>query len=318
MIAVVICAYTLERWDLLARAVASVRRQETPHEIVLVIDHNDELLRRATAQWPDATVVANRGAQGLSDARNTGVAATTADLIAFLDDDAEAQPGWLEQLVAPFDTPRVGLVGGRVLPEWSAGKPAWFPDEFGWVVGCSYTGQPTEPVAIRNPIGASMAVRRAVFAEVGLFHNGVGRVGKNTAGCEETELGIRARSAGWITMSAPASTIRHYVPPERHSFRYFARRCLSEGGAKAMVATLAGPSDALESERAYVSRALPRGVVAHLRGKRASRLRGTLAIVIGLGLTSAGYAWGRLRGPRLDSLEPAPRLESVLSADSVA
>jgi len=311
-ISVVICAYTLERWELLTRAVESVVAEDVADQLIVVIDHNDELLERSLATWPDASVIANAGDRGLSDARNTGVEIARSELIAFLDDDAAGEPGWLTNLCNPFNDESVGLTAGRVLPEWAEGQPTWFPDEFMWVVGCSYAGQPTIPIVIRNPIGASMAVRRAVFAEVGLFHAGVGRVGRNTGGCEETELAIRARRAGWTTYSAPSSVVRHHVPPERHEFRYFARRCWSEGRAKAMVATLAGGSDALEAERSYVTKALPGGVAQHLIGNRSSRVRGTLAIATGLGVTAAGYLSARVRGLRLDDLPTAPALGSVV------
>lgn len=313
---VIICAYTLDRWDLLARAVESVLAQNIADQVILVVDHNDELLARAVATWPQVHVVANTGDNGLSDARNTGVGVARTELIAFLDDDAVAESGWLANLCAPFGDDTVGLTAGRVLPEWADGQPTWFPDEFLWVVGCSYTGQPTEPTVIRNPIGASMAVRRAVFADVGLFHAGVGRVGRNTAGCEETELAIRARRAGWTTNSAPSSVVRHHVPPERHKFSYFVRRCWSEGKAKAMVTTLAGASDALEAERSYITHALPAGVGQHLLGRRQSRIRGTLAIAVGLVITALGYSKAQLGGLRLDELPSAPQLGSPARGDA--
>src|SRR3954464_10645585 len=81
--AVVICTYTLDRWDDLAAAVESMRAQTTaPADIVVVIDHNDELHRRAAAAWPDLRVIANHGPQGLSGARNTGAEAATAEIVA--------------------------------------------------------------------------------------------------------------------------------------------------------------------------------------------------------------------------------------------
>ena len=69
---VVICAYTEKRWDQLVAAVESVQAQDEPvGQIVLVIDHHDELLRKASERWPKLTVVANSGPQGLAGARNT-------------------------------------------------------------------------------------------------------------------------------------------------------------------------------------------------------------------------------------------------------
>ena len=165
---VVICAYTLDRWDDLLGAVASARGQEpAPREVVLVIDHNDALLQRAQAEVVGARVIANTGARGLSGARNTGVEAASGEIVAFLDDDAAAEPGWLSALVAPFADPHVVGTGGGAIPIWSVPRPAWFPDEFGWVVGCSYRGMPVVQAAVRNPIGCNMAFRRAALVEAG-------------------------------------------------------------------------------------------------------------------------------------------------------
>ena len=95
---VVVCAYTERRWESLLRAVESLRSQRrVPEQCVVVIDHNEQLLRRARFSLPDdVEVVASDEPQGLSGARNTGVRAATGDVVAFLDDDAEAEPGWLE------------------------------------------------------------------------------------------------------------------------------------------------------------------------------------------------------------------------------
>jgi len=74
-ISVLICAYTLDRLDVLSQAIESVRAQSVPaHEIVLVIDHCPELLAEAERHWPGVKLVENREEQGLSGARNSGVA----------------------------------------------------------------------------------------------------------------------------------------------------------------------------------------------------------------------------------------------------
>ena len=102
-VSVVICAYTMDRWDALAAAVGSCFDQtHKPSDVVVVIDYNEDLLQRATQEFTGAVVVANRFEKGLSAARNTGIAASRGDVIAFLDDDAFAEPEWLEQLIAPF------------------------------------------------------------------------------------------------------------------------------------------------------------------------------------------------------------------------
>jgi hypothetical protein len=112
-VSAVVCAYTEERWDDLQAALTSLRTQTTPPgEVVVVVDHNDALLDRVRHAAPDVVAVANAERQGLSGARNTGVAAARGALLAFLDDDAVAEPDWLEHLVAAYRDPAVIAVGG--------------------------------------------------------------------------------------------------------------------------------------------------------------------------------------------------------------
>ncbi len=305
---VVVCAYTLDRWDVMCEAIAAVEREQ-PDQIVVVIDHNPDLLELSRARWPHHDVVANSGVQGLSGARNTGVEHARSEVVAFLDDDAVPRVGWLAGLLGPFDDPIVGLTGGRVEPRWVDDPPTWFPDEFLWVIGCSYRGLPTATGPVRNPIGASMAIRATVFDIVGDFVDGVGRIGGHLLGCEETELAIRARRAGYDIVYEPSSVVDHQASPERGTTRYFARRCYAEGLSKAMVSDLAGSSDGLSSERAYVSRVLPSGVASGVwstirRTGRPGGLARAAVIVFGLVVTSVGFARGSVTR-RLRRLAPA-------------
>lgn len=312
---VVICAYTEARWDELRAAVESLRHQTcAPREILLVIDHNDQLLRRARAGIPDAIALENQEARGLSGARNTGVRAAHSAFIAFLDDDAVADPEWLAQLMDACADPRTLGCGGLVEPDWRAGKPAWFPDEFGWVVGCSYTGLPLQRNAVRNMIGASMLIRREVFDTIGGFRAEVGRVGKHPVGCEETELCLRALRhwPGRMFVYEPAARIHHLVPGDRGRWSYFRDRCFYEGRSKALVAQLAGARDGLSSERSYTLRTLPTGVarnsVETLTRRDPWGLARAAAIIAGLAITTAGYASGVLLAAlarREDASRPA-------------
>src|SRR5437763_462926 len=98
-VSVIICAYTEERWYDLVAAVESIQQQTTPPcEIIVVIDHNTPLLERVQMHLPGVCVIENGEVQGLSGARNSGIAVARGALIAFLDDDAVAEPDWLEWL----------------------------------------------------------------------------------------------------------------------------------------------------------------------------------------------------------------------------
>jgi hypothetical protein len=252
----------------------------------------------------------------LSGARNTGVTEAAGDLIAFLDDDARAREGWLESLEDAFENDlSIGGVGGRVEPDWEVTPPGWLPPEFWWVVGCSYVGLPLTACEVRNPIGANMAFSRAVFEKVGGFREEIGRIGTIPLGCEETELSIRAGVAGFAVRYVPDAIVDHWIPPERATPRYFVRRCYAEGLSKAVVSSIAGRADGLQSERKYVSRTLPSAVLAAARriatGPRRGDSVGRVAALVG-GVVAAGA--GYVRGTagyrrRRDPLGPAPALQ---------
>jgi glucosyl-dolichyl phosphate glucuronosyltransferase len=316
---VVICTYTPARWDELCLAVGSVRRQSlAAREVIVVVDHHDDLYERVVAELPVDGALTNRYRRGLSGARNTGLEAASGDVVAFLDDDATADQDWLLHLLAPYAQPDVIGVGGLVVPRWSTAPPAWFPAEFGWVVGCSYEGLPVQLAAVRNPIGANMSFRRRPLAAAGGFATTVGRVGTRPVGCEETEAAIRLcrRHPKAVILHQPHAVVHHLVPAERACWRYFHQRCWSEGLSKAEVARLAGPSRALRSENRYVTRTIPRGMARDIRavtrhGDSAGMGR-VAAAVAGLAVAGSGYALGRLRSallPHDDTTEPTEPTE---------
>ena len=298
-ISVIICAYTEERWHDLVAAVESIQRQcVLPREVIVVIDHNPRLLQRVRAHLPGVIVTENCGQQGLSGARNSGVAIAQGALIAFLDDDATAEPDWLNRLTRCCEDAQVLGAGGAVEPLWLGKRPAWFPGEFYWVVGCTYRGLPEELMVVRNPFGGCTCMRREVFEAVGGFRHSIGRVGGRPMGGEETELCIRARQR-WprkFFLYEPQARIHHRIPSHRATWRYFRSRCYAEGLSKAIVARYVGAKDGLASERTYILRTLPKGIVQHLADvllrNDVTGLARAGAIVLGLALTIAGYLVG--------------------------
>jgi glycosyltransferase involved in cell wall biosynthesis/GT2 family glycosyltransferase len=304
-ISVLICAYTTERLEVLGRAVESVVAQEEPAaELVLSIDHSPDLLAECRRRWPEARIVENEQEQGLSGARNCGVAACSGEVVAFLDDDAVAAPDWLARLRSAYEDAAVLGAGGAVRPDWVAGRPPWFPPEFDWVVGCTHSGMPSQPSDVRNLVGANMSFRREVLEAAGGFRHELGRVGTIPAGCEETDLCIRIghlRPEGRILYD-PRAAVDHVVPPERGDRAYFRSRCRGEGRSKAVLAGLVGSQSGLEAERAYTRRTLPAGILRGLgdavRGDP-SGLSRSAAIVAGLATTTGGYLSGTRERRRL-------------------
>lgn len=297
-VSVVICAFSTERMELLSQCVVSVTEQRySPAEIILVIDHNDRLLERARRTFPGVQVVANDHSPGCSGARNCGAGHAKGEILAFIDDDARADPGWLEHMVRPYDDKSVLGTTGYVQARWLKARPRWFPSEFDWVVGCSYTGMPKKSVPVRNVWGVSTCLRRSLFEELGGYDESIGRVGSLPVGCEDTEFCIRASLShpdGTI-LYVPDAVVDHHVSENRGSFRYFMRRCYGEGLSKATVAQNVGWLRGLSTERHYATRILPGGVAQGLRRTARGDIAGLgSALAIGAGCMAA--AVGYLRG----------------------
>ena len=315
-VSVIICVYTEDRWDDLLAAVDSVLKQSLlPLEVLVVVDHNPRLLTRLRVRLAGSErvqVLPNSHSRGLSGGRNTGIAAARGQILAFLDDDAVAERDWLRWFADGFAEPEVMGVGGLTLPVWASGRrPGWYPQEFDWVHGATYRGMPTGRAQVRNVLGGNASFRRSAFDVAGWFSAGIGRGADaegdggpvRPLGGEETELCIRIHQErpGSVFLFDDRSVIHHRVPAERERFGYFRTRCWAEGLSKAQIADRVGSGDGLSSERHYVSRTLPAGILRGLgetlRGDAAGLARAA-AIASGGLITAIGYALGswKLRG----------------------
>ncbi len=307
---VVICAYTEERWDDLVASIRSVAAQSHPAlETIVVVDHNPSLLARVRS-LPVTAIASTASSRGLSGARNTGVAAASGSVIAFLDDDAAAEPDWLAVLATAYRDDGVIGAGGSAEPVWEAGRPAWFPVEFDWVVGCSYRGLPLQRSTIRNLMGCNMSFRREAFELVGGFDAAVGRIGRRPVGAEETEFCIRLlrHMPDASLIYDPAARVRHHVPAARGTWTYFRSRCIGEGRSKATIGRMVGSRSGLASEARYATRVLPtaflRSITRALPERSFDPWRRAAAIAAGLGFTVAGYLLGRASGRPAASTVP--------------
>jgi glycosyltransferase involved in cell wall biosynthesis len=319
-VSVIIAAYTEARWpDTVESVTSALGQSEPPLEVILVIDHNPGLAERARTELDSVTVLENVGLRGASGARNTGVMASRGDIVVFLDDDAVATPDWLRSLCRHFCDDDVVGVGGGLTPAWPDERPRWFPREFYWVVGASYTGMPEHAAPMRNVWTGNMAIRRTVFDAVDGFRPGFGKTGR-VSRPEDTDLCLRVQRAvpSGYWMYEPAALAAHKVPPERSTPSFFLKRCWNEGRGKAALARLVGIDDSTAAERHYASRVLPRGCLRELclalRHLEVTHLQRCAAILAGLLVTAAGMVTEMVAGTR-----PAlPRATAVRAGDASA
>jgi len=297
-VAAVICAYTEQRWELLCRAVESVQRQaRTPQQIFVCVDHNDELAARCLQRWPlngqqvqpAVQVLRNRFGGRLGSARNTAVEQVTAQIVAFLDDDAEAESTWLERLLDVYAESGAVAVGGAPQPRFETCRPDWFPVEFDWVFGCHYAGLPEVRSPIRHLIGASMSVRTDALRQVGGFQSD---------NHDDMDLSHRIAAAFGPTavVYEPLARVHHFVTAERVTWSYFWRRCYSVNRGKVRAFADMGQAGNLKAELQFAGKMLNR-VLQRLRWAASgnlSALTQAAAIVGGLALAGLGHVKGKL------------------------
>ena len=321
-VTVVIPCFTERRWHLLMRAVRSAWDQTYPCDLVVVVDHNPRLLARLRCEiGARALVLPNRLPRGASGARNTGALEARSELVAFLEDDAAADPTWLEHLVraygaAPF---AVGF-GGAVKPIWEQPVPRWFPAEFLWAIGV--TDPARTGADVRNVWAGNMLLRRGSFLEAEGFRIGFGKIG-TASQPEDTELCIRMNAQAepgprWTFV--PEAVVFHQVPAERGTWSFFLRRCWSEGEGKQALSSLAGPgSRALEEEARFIRNVLTggvfRNVVATARGDPFGLARAA-AILVGTAAAAAGFVFAAVR-PASRRRSARPERPSRAGADAV-
>jgi len=237
-VSIIISTYSQNRLVDIQRCLASLEKQTIqPAEVLLVLDPNEELVNFYLKKVPKSVkVVVSRGF-GLSHARNTGVKEASGKIVAFIDDDALADPRWLENSLTNFESEQVVGVGGFISANWESTRPLWLPEELDWIVGCSYKGLPTKRAEIRNPIGCNMSFRKEVFDKVGYFRTDLGRFGNMLLCNEETEFGYRTRKAmpKAKIIYEPSAIVYHRVPKKRGSLGYVWKRSFYEGISKAII-----------------------------------------------------------------------------------
>jgi glycosyltransferase involved in cell wall biosynthesis len=289
---VVICAYTLERWDLLREAVDSARSQDIePAEIVVCIDHNPDLLALAEQTWgsdTDVTVIQNRFGGRLGSARNSAMEIVTGDVVAFLDDDARAAPDWLSRLEAIYHASTdVQAVGGGPKPRYEVPRPNWIPLEFDWVFGCAYRGLPTERAATGRLIGASMSARRLAILAVDGFHSD---------NHDDMDLSHRliAEFGHDSVIYDPAIQVSHYVTRQRLTWGYFWHRCFDVNRGKVLAFQDMGHAGNQSADVDFVRHALLVVLPEYLADPFGGGWRRAGALLAGIALAGLGNLTGRL------------------------
>ena len=204
---------TRNRPAVLRHCLAHVHAQSYPHKQVIVVDSssNDES-EQVVAQYPEVVSVRLYGQRNnMPQARNAGLAVSSGELIAFIDDDAMVQPSWLDALLATYQDETVGAVGGRVIEipkpfcDLLTGSPCFSARPSGRIIVKNKGTASTDQVEVDWLPGCNMSFRRTALEQVGGFD----RAYTLTNWREDMDIGLRVKKAGWRVVFDPAMAEFH-------------------------------------------------------------------------------------------------------------
>jgi glycosyltransferase involved in cell wall biosynthesis len=228
----IVCTYN--RSALLRESLARIVAQQSDglrYEVVVVDNNSTDDTRQvieriaASARCPVRYLCERQ--QGVSYARNAGIAASRAPALAFFDDDVLVADDWLMRIKQALDANRnIDYVGGKVLPRWTCAPPAWLSVENWAPIAAQDYGDATftlEPDTNVGLISANLAIRRRALDEVGWFRPELQRVRDGIGSMEDHELLERLARAGKRGLYAPQIVVWADVPLARMTRGYHRR-----------------------------------------------------------------------------------------------
>jgi glycosyltransferase involved in cell wall biosynthesis len=231
---------------------------------IIVVDNNStddtpQVAERAAREHQGRVRWIRELRQGVAYARQAGIDAAAADILAFFDDDVRVSREWVATIQRYFrEDPDVECLGGKVLPEWSAPPPRWLTTEHWAPLALQDFGNEPMVVSLENPrglISANLACRRSLVERIGGFSPLFQRVKDGIGSLEDDEWIRRVWRAGARTKYVPDLVAWTEVPPARLTKAYHRRWHQGHGGFYALLR-------AEEMERTSMGTLL--GVPAHL------------------------------------------------------
>lgn len=209
----------LDRRELLCACLQSLAGQGVAGFEVIVVDNGSrdgspEMVRREFASGRPfrLKLIRNSENRGFCAANNQGIAASSGRFIALLNNDAEAEPGWLAALGGVFEQdPRIGMAASKILVHEAPSRidkagHLIYPDgqNRGRGSGELDAGQYDQIEEVLWPDGCAAMYRREMLDQIGGFDEDF------FAYADDAELGLRARIAGWRCLYAPRAVVRHH------------------------------------------------------------------------------------------------------------
>lgn len=257
-ICVIIC--TFNRCNYLPKLIESLKTQTLPRELfeILIIDNNStDDTRKVVNTFQESTpnlryVFEPR--QGLSIARNRGLRETESPLVVYIDDDAYAEPQWLDSFIESFGKDnKIVCAGGPVELDWQGERPAWIPDRYESLFTSVNHGTEERYLTPNNYlVGANIGFRRNWLTEQGGFPENLGRKGYCLISGEEALLYKKVFESGNKVLYSPTAKVWHNVTSERKTKRWFFRRLFWDGATQPILDSGVGQEKSVYLKGAYL------------------------------------------------------------------
>lgn len=233
-IIVTVVVSTRNRSKSLRKCLLSLVNQSAPADVfeVLIVDNNssDDTAEVISDIVKDHQHVRScrENTLGLSCARNRGLKEGRGEYVAYIDDDAEAFPDWIQEMLAFLR--RNGSVvtfGGPHEATVDTPLPGWFPPEFG-----TFELGPKEfslNATTEFLCGTNMVFKRDVLLDIGGFSPDLGMSGNKLSYGEETRLQIDLKRLGYEIFYVPTLKVKHLIAPEKMKLQWLIRSVYAVG-----------------------------------------------------------------------------------------
>ncbi|MCL2511270.1 MAG: glycosyltransferase [Bacteroidales bacterium] len=236
-ISIIVCTYN--RDDYISKALNSLARQTlstSQYEIIIVnnnsTDNTDALCQIFLQEHQQLNArYFIETQQGLSYARNRGIVESSGDILVFMDDDAQADEHFLQEIRHFFETTTDATAcGGRIYPDFESKRPDWMSC---FLLPLTSTIDKGDNIKLfkgtQYPIGANMAFRREMFQQYGMFNPDLGRKGDSLDGSEEKDIFLKIKKEKGKIYYLPSAIVKHQVPDRRLTFDFFKRQAIGVG-----------------------------------------------------------------------------------------
>jgi len=221
-LSVIICTYNRDKH--IKRALDSLIAQDFDKQNfeIIVVDNNStdttpQIIQDFKAAHPDYNIVTARETQqGLSFARNKGLALAKGTYISYIDDDGIARKDYISQIKKyTGQFPDDVAMGGKVLPTYEKGKePAWMSKYIERIISIVDLGDEVKVLKKTYPVGCNMIFKKSVFDKIGGFNTAL------KLRSDDKYIFFKIREAGYRVLYLPKVVVWHFIDDFRNRLDY--------------------------------------------------------------------------------------------------